>query len=99
MRAPRRPVGRPAGARTIELVVDFDSLAFTVRDDGRGMIPEDVEKIGQRHATSKWYAHTDSERVRSAACRAGPELLITLRSPPLHAHLDFDLCVALASPI
>ncbi|CAG8470443.1 13986_t:CDS:10 [Acaulospora colombiana] len=52
-----------AMATTIEIHVNVAKYYVQVIDNGTGIVPEDMDKIGQRHATSKCHTLDDLSRI------------------------------------
>ncbi|KAK9478432.1 hypothetical protein V1514DRAFT_280741 [Lipomyces japonicus] len=54
-----------AGASCVSVFVDCGSLLINVKDDGTGVAPEDMYRLGQRYATSKMHDMTDLNRIQT----------------------------------
>ncbi|CAB4429445.1 unnamed protein product [Rhizophagus irregularis] len=63
-------------ATTIEIHVDMTKFFIQIIDNGTGITPEDMEKIGQRYATSKCHTLEDLAHVTTYGFRG--EALATL---------------------
>lgn len=87
-----------AGARCIEVTIeDAGRRLVAVRDDGRGIVPEDFEPLFQRHATSKIAAADDLFAVDTLGFR-GEALYsiaavadVTLRSTAAGAESGWEI--------
>ncbi|XP_030070736.1 LOW QUALITY PROTEIN: DNA mismatch repair protein Mlh3 [Microcaecilia unicolor] len=53
-----------AQATCVAIRVDMERLRLQVVDNGRGMSPEDVEKVGSRYFSSKCHSLADLEELR-----------------------------------
>ncbi|BFZ64562.1 DNA mismatch repair protein [Saitoella coloradoensis] len=58
-----------AGATSINITVSLLRSSVTVADNGRGIRPEDMDKIGQRYATSKLRGFNDLSSISSFGFR------------------------------
>lgn len=58
-----------AGAGRVTAKVDFSTLSVLVRDDGGGIGPESLSKVGRRHFTSKLALLTELERLKTFGFR------------------------------
>lgn len=61
--------GVDAGARNIEITVDLDQLSFVIKDDGHGILPDDLSKIGTLHYTSKMRATGELRQINTFGFR------------------------------
>ncbi|CAG8787604.1 6930_t:CDS:2, partial [Acaulospora morrowiae] len=58
-----------AMATTIEVHVNVARYYVQVIDNGTGIIPEDMDKIGQRHATSKCHTLKELSQIKTYGFR------------------------------
>jgi DNA mismatch repair protein MutL len=71
-----------AGARNVEVELDFVRMCVLVRDDGSGMAARDLDLLGERHATSKLPADRQARLLASGAAPGGS---LGFRGEALHA--------------
>ncbi|ODQ50594.1 hypothetical protein SAICODRAFT_73368 [Saitoella complicata NRRL Y-17804] len=58
-----------AGATSVDVTVSLSRSSVTVADNGTGILPEDMDKIGQRYATSKLRGFNDLSSISSFGFR------------------------------
>ncbi|CAG8515080.1 1062_t:CDS:2 [Paraglomus occultum] len=58
-----------ASATTIEIRVDVSTYYVQIIDNGTGMSPEDLKKVGQRYATSKCHTLDELQKVNTYGFR------------------------------
>ena len=61
--------GIDASATTIEIRVDVSTYYVQIIDNGTGISPEDLNKVGQRYATSKCHTLDELQKVNTYGFR------------------------------